>query len=45
MKSGVQTEKSSPRMKFLDIGEGGCYGEGCEQCKTEESQTYTSEAN
>ena len=29
----------------IDIGEGMCYGERCELCKTVESQTCTSETN
>jgi len=28
----------------IDIGEGMCYGEHCELCKTVESQTCTSES-
>ena len=29
----------------MDIGEGMCYGECCELCKTDDSQTCTPEAN
>ena len=29
----------------MDIGEGMCYDECCELCKTDDSQTYTPEAN
>ena len=29
----------------MDIGEGMCYGECCEVCKTDDSQTYTPGAN
>ena len=30
---------------MIDIGEGMCYGERCELCKTVESQICTSETN
>ena len=29
----------------MDIGEGMCYGEHCELCQTDESQTCTPETN
>ena len=29
----------------MDTGEGMCYGEHCELCKTDESQTCTPETN
>ena len=29
----------------MDIGEGMCYGESCELCKTDDSQTCTPETN
>ena len=29
----------------MDIGEGMCYGECCELCETDESQTCTPETN
>ena len=29
----------------MDIGEGMCYGECCELCKTDDSQTYAPETN
>ena len=29
----------------MDTGEGMCYGEHCELCKTDESQTSTPETN
>ena len=30
---------------MMDIGEGMCYGEHCELCKTDDSQTYSPETN
>ena len=38
-------EGKRDEMAGVDIGEGMCYGECCELCKTNDTQTSTPEAN